>query len=292
MEQMAYNMEHTPIQNKRGPSTRAIIICLSCMGIFLVGWVFLVVLIYNSAPKSSTTKSFKSAYSQQLMQSDEYFRTYEYQKTIDLINTIINNPNMDQYDHSYSYEIRANSKLKLGDISGAKADYEEALKINSPQRNKSVYGGLATLYEDQSDYQTAIKYYELAVASDPENKSDLKSENFLWHEYSIYTRDVVNNSKESLDILNRIIALNPKSAEAYAGFGFVYTAIGNHEKSLAGYTKAIEINPNDNVSKLFKAGEELTLHKIPDMCRTLDGVHMETIKNWQTLYDSLRTSCK
>lgn len=127
---------------------------------------------------------------------------------------------------------------KLDKKDEAESCYKKVLEV-SP-KNIETLVNLASLYKTKNK-NTALEYILCAYSINPYEK------NVSLNLAQIY-RDL-NKNKESIEVLNSLINHIPDSDEAYSLLAINYMDLGEYEKALSYYEKAISLKP-DNLNYL------------------------------------------
>lgn len=119
-----------------------------------------------------------------------------------------------------SFEIKENAKaynyfgnfIGLSDNKKAKVYYYKAIEIDDKFVNS--YANLGNSYAKDEDYESAIKYYKIAL--------DFDSQNYKWlHNIaSVYLRN--NMFNEAKVYLDKAIAIKPEISSIYNTYGILY----------------------------------------------------------------------
>jgi tetratricopeptide (TPR) repeat protein len=146
---------------------------------------------------------------------------------------------------------RGNERLDKGDLEGAVADYNEAIKLNPRSARAHNNRGLA-LYR-KGDLEGALAGYDSALKIDP-----LMAEAY-------YNRGILRFRKnaydEALADFGKATVLQPNYAAAYAGRGMVHAAKGDIRKAIEDYDKALQVAPAEWNQRKAVEGE---LRKLRD----------------------------
>lgn len=95
----------------------------------------------------------------------EAFNAQEYQKAINYFNQVVNAKYEEFLAISYNY--RGLSKKHLGQLSGAKKDFQRGLEIQ--HENLYLHNNLANIYYHEAKYETAIEHFAIALSFDSYN---------------------------------------------------------------------------------------------------------------------------
>jgi tetratricopeptide (TPR) repeat protein len=275
---------------KRTLNPFGLIISLVFMAIILFGVVFLMLALYGSTHKVSNYFG-DDGVQNTLKSATDDFNVFRYIDAIVKLDEVINKENIKPEDISYAYDLRGRAKDFSSDYVGAKSDYLQAIAI-FPDDNKIIYYSMGRLYYRDNDFENALKYYELALVSDPEDKlSRIRNEGILWDEVEIYNIKV--DYVKLNEVFSKIIELNPKNSLAYRSRAFfVYGNLGEKEKALADYVKTLDLNPNDQFARLEKASLELDLNRKQKGCEDLKLIDVKQIKEYLSWYEELAKECE
>jgi len=147
----------------------------------------------------------------------------------DLNNVIM----LQAYDKAYY--LRGTVRVDMNELSDAKADFEQAIAIDSSTvRGESYYylGGIA--FENQQ-YKHAIQNYDSSL-------NYLPNYAFAFNDRGSANRMLEKYDKAIADY-QKALQADPKMAIAYSNMGSVERKKNNLEAAVDDYTKAIEIDP-------------------------------------------------
>ena len=142
------------------------------------------------------------------------------------------------------------SWLELGIIQRQKGDYEDAKKIfekvieiaPSGDLNKSVaLNNMGTLFVEMGMKNNAPQYYKQAL--------EINSGYLSAVENLITTLDTLGHTYEAMSAIDKFISDNGESAKALAMRARHNSIFGKFVEAIADYEKALEINPDDYVSR-------------------------------------------
>jgi len=152
----------------------------------------------------------------------------------DLNNVIM----LQAYDKAYY--LRGTVRVDLNELSDAKADFEQAIAIDSSSvRGESFYylGGIA--FENKK-YTEAIQYYDSSLKYLPDYA-------FAFNDRGSAKR-MLEKYDEAIADYKKAIQADPKMAIAYSNMGSVERKQENLEAALKDYSKAIEIDPKSVIA--------------------------------------------
>lgn len=133
--------------------------------------------------------------------------------------------------------------LKTGDAKGAikalSRSQEEARGLTAREMAKSTFD-LAFVYAQTGDTAAAINEYKAALALDPQNYDVMLELGSMYRRAKLF--------KEARELYERIIAGNPKYAEAYGNLGNVYVDQGDIESAVVNYEKFAFLSANKDLA--------------------------------------------
>ncbi|MFH0775119.1 MAG: tetratricopeptide repeat protein [bacterium] len=99
------------------------------------------------------------------------------------------------------------------------------------------YYNLGCGYQDKSDYDNAIYYYNKAIELNPRLAEAYYNRGNAYTNKGLYDQAISDFTKA--------LEINPRDAKAYYNRGNAYDKKGDSDQAIANYTKALEINPRD-----------------------------------------------
>lgn len=159
-----------------------------------------------------------------------YYNFKNYQNAINLSNQIINSSN-----DNGAYIIKANSYIRLNDISNAKLVLNDLVK--SYPKNAYAYLMLAYIANKESDNDSAMSYVDKALAQDPLYINAIYAKLQLLLEQK--------KSQDALDFAKSSSALFNENSIKNMLFGFVYSKIGDKKNAYLNYTAALNSGVQD-----------------------------------------------
>lgn len=157
-----------------------------------------------------------------------------------------------QPDNIKLYLARAQLKDFVGDQFGALADYNKAIEIDPKN---------ADSYTERGLYNAKQNYFPLALA-DLNKAVELAPDNYrpYYERAGIYYEQKM--MKEALVDINASIALDSSQERLFTVKGFMHAFLNEHEKAVADFTKAIQLNPKHYLPYYHRS---LSKYKLEDM---------------------------
>ncbi|MFH1665799.1 MAG: tetratricopeptide repeat protein [Candidatus Omnitrophota bacterium] len=126
-------------------------------------------------------------------------------------------------------------------LSGEEYGKAEAVLLEALRNNVSdavIYASLGYLANVKKDYDKAVEYYTVAVAEDPAN-----------HTYRFYLAAVMDQAggrRETVTILEGLVAEDTQMPEAYNYLGYIYVEDGKDlERAALLIKKAVDMDPEN-----------------------------------------------
>lgn len=169
---------------------------------------------------------------------------------------------------AYSYQAEAETLYLEGDLSGAIAAYEQAIRL-APE-DVRLYVPLVRLLALEGRTKDAVKWGEDAVALAPDSAQawavlgmaydwdgqvpkaidaclhavELDSAYGEAHAYLAEAYADANRWNEALEAIQIALSLAPDSVDVHRDYGYVLETMGNWSGAIEAYRKALEIHPN------------------------------------------------
>lgn len=121
---------------------------------------------------------------------------------------------------------------------------------NIDSTRPEAYINLAIIEEENDNFEASLKHYEMAFKN---NQGDV---DLAFYIASLYTK--AQKYEKLLDIMNRLLTIEPNNSEALAQKAIAYDYLGETKKAISAYQKAIVNFPNDT-DLLFNLGRLLFL---------------------------------
>ncbi|MDQ2922445.1 MAG: tetratricopeptide repeat protein, partial [Acidobacteriota bacterium] len=159
----------------------------------------------------------------------------------------------------------------LGEWREAFSNYDEALKLLAAgeaagevdhsfvsSKKASLFYNLGGLYASLGDYEKGLAYLLQSLALRAPNN---QGPTLMWLGYA---HVLAGKPAEAIDFCERAIKLqeptkSPRIAQSYTVMGMAHDALGNHEKAIEYFDKALEIQQNP--ATLDLQGQAITLDK-------------------------------
>lgn len=198
-------------------------------------------------------------------------------------------------DDAKAYNLKGMIQLELQNHSKAASFFTEAVKID--RTNAEYIYNLGVAYSLNGWFEEAQKCFNSAIALNPENVDIHYAQAYLYYEQKNYLKaklelnfilnKVRNYPKAKIleaivlsaegnllsaeEILKEFISEDPKNDFAYWGFGVVYENLGQFEKAIPYFEKAISINKT-SVEYIYKLAE--VAFKMQDYSKTLENIKL------------------
>ena len=98
---------------------------------------------------------------------------------------------------------------------------------------------LGDIYQSQKDYSQAIRSYKRALEVDSNNPEIMTSLAVA------YLRNSANYNEPARELLTSVIQIQPDNGPAHQYLGYCYLLLKDVDKSVASYSRAVEINDGD-----------------------------------------------
>lgn len=142
----------------------------------------------------------------------------------------------------------ASAYQNLGNIEKAIEYYQKAFKLSPTNSDIAYY--IAALYAEQEKFNESKEFAQKALTLNKNNKHAQELLSNLNAQIASQDLEVAitlfdqNNYQESLVILNKLIAANPKDAYALYYRGMIFDADKKYTDAILDYKKAISLNPD------------------------------------------------
>jgi tetratricopeptide (TPR) repeat protein len=156
---------------------------------------------------------------------------------------------------------RATAKARLGDMTGAKNDAEDALEKDS--KNARVYDALGAMRLRARDYEQAVRDLNQALSLEPDDAAALVLRGLAYGS--------LGRSAPSLDDLRRATELAPRSKEAWTALCQAERVSGNLKESAHACEQALAIDSQHGSAYLQMALTQLELKQYPRVIEDADS---------------------
>jgi tetratricopeptide (TPR) repeat protein len=150
---------------------------------------------------------------------------------------------------SEAYANRALTRIAIEDIDGADRDARRAFELD--ELSVAAHLVLGRVYARQGDTTTALEWFDLAIATDPEDAS-------TWWWRGRFYRDVLYAGNAALDDFNKAIELSPAQAALYLDRAQLYiSAQVDPDLARADLEEAISLSQDPKLPTIIARAEEL-----------------------------------
>jgi arylsulfatase A-like enzyme/Flp pilus assembly protein TadD len=140
---------------------------------------------------------------------------------------------------------------------------QKALEIAT--YDPDVWTHLGIAYWKKKEYSKALESYDKALPLDPHSALLLNNLGTLYFSMALQSKKKEDLSR-AVDCFEKAIAMDPEVASAYNGLGGTYKLLGENEKAISAWKRAVELNPafdfplyNLGVTYLEMGGKSLAL---------------------------------
>jgi tetratricopeptide (TPR) repeat protein len=140
--------------------------------------------------------------------------------------------------YAFAYVNRGNTRRALGDKQGVITDYDQAIRLNP--KYALAYYNRGKARSELGDRQGAIADYDQAIRIDPKDA-------FAYYNRG-NIRSGLGDKQGAIADYDQAILLNPKDAEAYNNRGVTRRALGDNQGAIADYDEAIRLDPKDSAA--------------------------------------------
>ncbi|WGV28058.1 serine protease [Halotia branconii] len=139
---------------------------------------------------------------------------------------------------SWAYFARGTARIGTGDLQGAMADLNEAIRLNPEYIEDTAYSLRGTLRAKQGDLKGALADFNEAVRFDPEDASNFKNRGEIRFQQKDY--------KGAIADFNEAIRIKPEDIEAIKARGAVRFLQKDYKAAIADLSEAIRLKPEDS----------------------------------------------
>lgn len=197
-----------------------------------------------------------------------YLALDDVQKAFQILNANVN---------PYDYEVNlllVDSLVRLGRTTEA-LTIADSLLGNDVQDLDAVCLDLAYIFMGNFDIDNAFQFITRGIAFNPANRDLLFEKAFCLEQ--------AGNVGEAIDTYNRILKLDPYSAEAWFNLGQMQFTLNQYRQAVDSYEYALVIRPNDSLTVQQKANCHFQLNEYREAID--DYLHYTTLAagpHWQT----------
>ena len=198
----------------------------------------------------------------------EYYLKREYEKSIQTLNKIINDPN-----YVYALNNKGVSLADLSKFNEAIECYDKALEIN-PKLVESWYNKGNAL-KGLNKFNEAIECYDKALEINPQKVDALSDKGFALEQLGSYKEGVecydkalnidpyyapawtnkgntlngLERYNEAIECLDKALEINPNLAPAWTNKGNALDGLGRHKDAIESYSRALQIEPDKDTAR-------------------------------------------
>ena len=148
-----------------------------------------------------------------------------------------------------AYSNRALTRVALNDMDGAARDARRAYELDD--ESVAAHLVLGRVYARSGDTTRALEWFDLAVATDPEDAS-------TWWWRGRFFRDVLGAGNAALNDFNTAIEMSPAQAALYLDRAQLYIQANVEEElARADLEEAISLSQDPKVPSIIERAEEL-----------------------------------
>ncbi len=156
---------------------------------------------------------------------------------------------------SWAYFARGAARIGTGDLQGAMADLNEAIRLNPEYIEDTAYSLRGLLRAKQGDLKGALADSNEAVRLDPEDANNFKSRGEIRFQQQDYKGAIADlnaalrlkpedaETKKLLMAANRLLELKPGDAEAIKARGEIRFQEKDYKGAIADFNEAIRLKP-------------------------------------------------
>jgi tetratricopeptide (TPR) repeat protein len=160
------------------------------------------------------------------------------------MNTALSLPAPSEAFTAILHDSRARLHLRLNDLERALSDFTASIAA-APDR-PDAYFARATIYQETGDFELALADWDQVLAAAPDNVQS------RFNRAQILTR--LERYAAAQDDYTRLIAAQPREPRFYAGRAMTYFQQGDPELALADINRAVELDAENPVYRLQRAG--------------------------------------
>jgi tetratricopeptide (TPR) repeat protein len=152
------------------------------------------------------------------------------------------------------YMMKGSSYLMLGDLNGAKSNFEKSIKY-SFEVDEDTFYNIGYSYEQTGHFKKALTYFSKAYELNSHNEVILYEMAFCYEK--------IGENYKSIEFYNKYLDIDPFSDTAWFNLGIVYNKIEKHRKATKSYEFSLVCN-EDFPSAWYNLGNSYML------CRKFD----------------------
>ena len=190
----------------------------------------------------------KKYYEQALLIDPKNSKISDYLSRISGFNSEINYQENEQKNEQKNKEFndlvsKGDNFRDKGQYHDAENYYKQALQINPADSN--VLYSLGDIYEKLEDYENAIKYYNKALKINPNHIRAAFSAGYIYY-------FKIENLDQGRYYYEMALKIDPKNSYVLDTLGEIYEDLGDYEKAMKYYDRALESDPNYKYAKEHK----------------------------------------
>ncbi len=169
----------------------------------------------------------------------------------------ISNQTVKYHPGSWAYFARGAARYGTGDLQGAMADLNEAIRLNPEYIESAAYSFRGALRAQQKDLKGALADYNEAVRLDPENAETIKVRGLIFVLQQDY-KGAIADFNEAIrlkpkdaevikyrDWTTRLLQFKPGDIEAIKARGRIRLVQQDYKGAIADFSEAIRLKPDD-----------------------------------------------
>ena len=156
----------------------------------------------------------------------------------------------------------AEANYDAGDLEGAVADYNEAIRLNP--KNVGAWGNRGFAKNKLGRHEEALADFDEAARLEPENA-------LTWNNRSL-TKNLLGRYEEAIADCDEAIRLKPEYSHAWNNRGGAKNELGRHEEALADFDEAIRLSPEDSHAWYNRGVAKINLERIEEAIKDFDEV--------------------
>ncbi len=166
------------------------------------------------------------------LSATSYFISGMNEFAFQLLQDVMNDPNMNSADKAIYYPVRGTFYQDLKDYKNAEIDFTKAIKINP--KIAENYQNRADLYYLIEEYDKALRDLNVAIQLSPNNYI------YLYNRADLYYHGF-NDSLNAISDLKKILSISPSNVDAINFLGNIYEDFGRIDLAIASYELGIAL---------------------------------------------------